>query len=178
MERKDLFFSPSKLPFAQRGCLGRARVSKKQSNLHGKEVFWQAGRRQSRCPEDWTAVELWRGMLFPLLSGVSRKCSLPWGRGTLHSTVMHFVNNQIKVLIQSESRGEAERRKDTKTGEEREDMKVVEWAWMQLYIAMFKCKHVVCVCRYFASVSEAFDLLYIFNAHQKRCHHRQNKTSS
>lgn len=28
---------------------------KKQTNLHGKEVFWQAGRRQSCCPWDWTA---------------------------------------------------------------------------------------------------------------------------
>lgn len=101
--------------------LGKSKSVKKQSNLHGKEVFWQTGRRQSCCPEDWTTVEQWRGICYSLFS-LEKPASVasPGVRKVAqHSNA--FCEYQIKLLIQTDSREKDEMKKETEMEEERRD---------------------------------------------------------
>lgn len=101
--------------------LGKSKSVKKQNNLHGKEVFWQTGRRQSCCPEDWTTVEQWRGICYSLFSleKLASVASPGVRKVAQHSNA--FCQYQIKLLIQSDSREKNAMKKETEMEEERGD---------------------------------------------------------
>lgn len=122
--------------------LEKSKSVKKQSNLHGKEVLWQAGRRQSCCPEDWTTVEQWRGICYSLFSLEKPASVASPGVTKVAQHSNAFCEYQIKLLIQSDGREKDGMKKETEMAEERRDtVWVLEGACIQVCFAKFKCMH-------------------------------------